>query len=133
MNQYVTTNITRPTEKWWKARRWYWVLSIIISIGSGIFAFIYFLVLSESFIISAVGSVGIGFISTFLGVFGGIIGNGFRHMVHPKSIRLKNPSLEELVQTKLYWLLQFQLVGIIFGSILPVALLSEIAEKMAGK
>ncbi len=119
---FVTANIDRPTDDWRKPRTWYKVLAVIIATPCSL---IWFFAFSSLGVLPAgIAGIIIWILSIRLGIKGGIIGNRIRHMLQPKSIRVKDPTPGELFSLRLYWALRFQLTGIIIGSVFITMLIS---------
>lgn len=112
---YVTTNIDQPNEDWRKVKWWYRIVSFIAAFFATITA-----MAERSPEFNEVYFHTVFWLALFIGykagVKGGCIGNRIRLALHPKSIRMYNPTTDDLIQTKLHWLFHHTLNGIILGA-----------------
>lgn len=114
---YVTTNIEQPDEDWRKVKWWYRIVSFIFSLAAT-FQTITSGELKDGDELYVCVTFPLAlFIGYKTGVKGGCIGNRIRLAIHPKSIRMNNPTTDDLIQMKIHWLFHHAFLGIAIGSI----------------
>ncbi len=113
---YVTTNIDQPNEDWRKVKWWYRIVSFIAAFLATVTTMAEQSPEFDEVYCYTVFPLAL-FIGYKAGVKGGCIGNRIRLALHPKSIRMYNPTTDDLIQTKLHWLFHHAFLGIAIGSI----------------
>ena len=100
---------------WKHCHRWYKVVSWLFAWIWSIVLFIKLIPFSTNIYLLGGAAVGCWYLAYKFGCTGGIVGNWVRHFSSPSSVRIKNPSAENVMPVKLHWLFHYQLTGIGIG------------------
>ena len=102
-------------DNWNSCHKWQKVVAWLMAWLWSISLFIKLLPLSTNIYILSSTAFVCWYLAYKFGCIGGIAGNWLRHFLSPLSVRIKNPSAENIMQVKLHWIFHYPLFGICLG------------------